>query len=651
MATKNLDGYKLGVVLDASGAAKGISALKDADKQATKTYSSLQNLSKNFKLGLAEKFQSELKQVEGLSRSSALGNILGRTVGQGMTDGLSSVFNAKTLGSIIGTAIAPGVGTVAGSIAGSAIDAAISKISGPLLAQIQNGIELNKQLEIAKLHFTSFTGSEKEATAHLDELRRLARDAGLDLPQLLQADQRLEEFNDDVRLSALELRAAADQSAKFFGSQQGFDNIANALGLIAEKGELTSKTLMKLQKSGIHVEQYLSEALGLSPAKIKELIAQGRLRGDVAAKIIAAGIEVHAGGYAQRVANNTLEGRQRQNQALQNDLAATGTEAAAGGMRDMYALANSLLASNQAQELVKFINDAAQGVILSTERAVKTGYDFSSGVVQGIVSGDVLGSLKSAAGTVGNTVIDELKSLWDIHSPSGVGKELGGNFVEGLHDGLVDRTSQGFDKWATALEKAGGDAFIKGVEGIAKRLGVDPSWLLNVMAFESSLNAHAANPTSSGRGLIQFMNPTARRMGLSGSDAFTHMSAMQQLPFVEKYFAPFAGDAQPGRRLLRSRRGPRRGAQRRALPRRLARVQREPRVGREPRRGHHVGRDRRARGEPRPLHEPRLHRKRSAGLAGQPRARLRRRGRFLRRRRRLSQPRHRAICRLERSGP
>src|SRR5205807_988825 len=93
-------------------------------------------------------------------------------------------------------------------------------------------------------------------------------------------------------------------------------------------------------------------------------------------------------------------------------------------------------------------------------------------------------------------------------------------------------------------ERAGGDAFIKGVEDIAKRLGVDPSWLLNIMAFESGFNAHAANRESLARGLIQFMNPTARALGFGGknpSNAFLGMSAMEQLPYVERYFAPFAG--------------------------------------------------------------------------------------------------------------
>jgi tape measure domain-containing protein len=544
MATKSLDGYKLSVVFDASGTSKGIAALKDADRLAGKTWTSFQKLSGGVRFGLADKFKSEIKEIEklaGTARINAVGQQLGSTLGDGLKNGIGSIFTASNLGKLIGTAVAPGVGTVVGGMIGSAVDSALEKISGPLMEKIQRGIELNKQLELAQLHYTAFTGSEKEATRHLGELKKLARDAGLDLPMLLTADQRLEEFNNDVKLSELELRAAADAAAAFGSGADGMNSIASALGLIAEKGELSSKTMLKLQKQGIHVSKYLAEGLGLSEKKVKQLIKDNRLNGDVAAQIISEGIEVHKGGFAQRVANETLSGRERQNAALQDSLAQRGTVNVTGGLKDMYGLTNSLLASGAADSGVAFIDRAAGGVIGATKQAVSAGYNFSAGVVQGIASGDALNAIKGAVGSLADTAIGTLKQLWDIHSPSGKGKELGDNFVEGVEFGLVDRTSKGFGRWSQALEKAGGDAFIQGVEKIAQRLGVQPAWLLNVMAFESGLNAHAANKTSSARGLIQFMNPTAKGLGLSGSNAFLGMSGVEQLKYVERYYAPFAG--------------------------------------------------------------------------------------------------------------
>jgi hypothetical protein len=437
LAQKTLDAYKLGVILDASGAAKGVSALKDADKAATKTYSSLTQLSKSFKFALADKFKSELKEVENLSRSSGVGKVLGGIIGDGLKNGISSVFTAANLGKLIGTAIAPGVGTVVGTVVGSGVDAALEKISGPLMNQIQRGVELNKQLELTQLHYTAFTGSEKDAIAHLDALKKLSVSAGLDLPMLLTADQRLEEFNDDVKLSELELRAAADAAAKFGSGAEGFNSVANALGLIAERGELSSKTLVKLYKQGINVPQYLSEALGLSEKKVKELIAKNQLRGDVAARLIAEGIEVHSGGYAQRVANTTLAGQEARFAALQDSLAQRGTVNAAGALRDVYGLGNALLGSSQAGQVVDFLNNAAGGVISATKRAVSAGYDFTAGVVQGIASGDALNAIKNSVTSVADTAIGTFKSVLGIQSPSRVtAEQIGVPMAEGVVAGF-----------------------------------------------------------------------------------------------------------------------------------------------------------------------------------------------------------------------
>lgn len=446
MATKNLDAYQLGVVLDASGATKGISALGQADKAATKLDGTLLKLSKGFKVGIADAFEKELKAAEKMAaggRASALGNQLGSIVGQGLQNGIGSVFTASNLGKLIGTAIAPGVGTVVGSVIGSGVDAALEKISGPLMASIQRGIELNKQLELAKLHYTAFTGSEKEADAHLDALKKLSREAGLDFPQLLVADQRLEEFNDNVKLSELELRAAADAAAKFGSGSEGFNSIANALGLIAERGELSSKNLLKLYKQGINAPQYIAEALGVSEKKAKELIAKNKLRGDVAAQIIAEGIEVHSGGYAQKVANTTLAGREAQFSALQDSLAQRGTANLTGGLKDVYGLGNSILASSQAGEVVDFLNRASGGILGATKTTVQAallaGSDVTKGIVQGLASGDALNALKQGITSIADTALGTFKSVLGIQSPSQVTNEqIGVPMAQGVVVGFED---------------------------------------------------------------------------------------------------------------------------------------------------------------------------------------------------------------------
>lgn len=106
---------------------------------------------------------------------------------------------------------------------------------------------------------------------------------------------------------------------------------------------------------------------------------------------------------------------------------------------------------------------------------------------------------------------------------------------------VVNRASVGFKKWAKQIEAAGGEAFIKAVEEMSGRLGIDPNKLMNVMAFESGFRASAKNPGSSGSGLIQFMGGKKGSAAALGTtvEELRGMSAIEQLKYVEAYFKQF----------------------------------------------------------------------------------------------------------------
>ena len=80
------------------------------------------------------------------------------------------------------------------------------------------------------------------------------------------------------------------------------------------------------------------------------------------------------------------------------------------------------------------------------------------------------------------------------------------------------------------------------LQTIAKRLRIEPAWLLNVMASESLLDPTARNglPGQTATGLLQFIEKTAQRMGTT-TEAIKRMSSVEQLRLVEKYLTPFRG--------------------------------------------------------------------------------------------------------------
>lgn len=80
----------------------------------------------------------------------------------------------------------------------------------------------------------------------------------------------------------------------------------------------------------------------------------------------------------------------------------------------------------------------------------------------------------------------------------------------------------------------------------AARLGVAYQDLYNLIKFESGFNPQAKNPNSSARGLIQFIDSTAKSLGYKDSADLVskHPTISSQLPVVEQYlkqFAPFSG--------------------------------------------------------------------------------------------------------------
>ncbi|HXH79858.1 peptidoglycan-binding domain-containing protein [Nocardioides sp.] len=82
--------------------------------------------------------------------------------------------------------------------------------------------------------------------------------------------------------------------------------------------------------------------------------------------------------------------------------------------------------------------------------------------------------------------------------------------------------------------------FLRGVEGVAQRLGTKPEHLLTAMSYESGFDPRADNPKSSAFGLIQFMDDTRAGLGVT-QEQLSRMTATEQLPYVEKYFEHHRG--------------------------------------------------------------------------------------------------------------
>jgi hypothetical protein len=84
------------------------------------------------------------------------------------------------------------------------------------------------------------------------------------------------------------------------------------------------------------------------------------------------------------------------------------------------------------------------------------------------------------------------------------------------------------------------DSFFTAGDDMAARLGMDFPSLLLAMNFEAKgIRADAVNPSSGASGLIQLMPARLAGVGFTGGPAaFRALSAYEQLPYIERYFAP-----------------------------------------------------------------------------------------------------------------
>jgi tape measure domain-containing protein len=404
----------------------------------------------------------------------------------------------------------------AGGFGFSGIFSMIEKAGAGLADMVKGGVALSQQIERSTVLFTTFTGSAKGASDHVRDLQKFSMETGIELPQLLTASERLQVFGFNTKQVTGLLHAAADQAAVFGNSSGTFDRIAQALGMMAEKGAVANRQITMLERQGVPAMKYLAAATGLSVKELKELENAGKLKGDVAARLIGEGIERRYGGQAQKLAQTTGYGLQ---DATTNALAlqaARGTRSLTEEIKMAYADAFSSLSGDGAGAFADNINKFTGGVfsfINTSIKALATG-DFK-GLLEGIGKDavdslwggftSVGGKLLDAGKQAGNYLESGVRNALDQHSPSKVmfdlgfdaGASLNAGFMAALKggkDGGVDSTLKEF------LERASQDPRVKAMfEALRIAEGGRPDVVVGGKRFDTNNPAH---PGSYGMGMM-----------------------------------------------------------------------------------------------------------------------------------------------------
>jgi len=446
MATRNIQAFRLRseLIVDAS---KHHAEYAKAEKEVNQYGSTVKKTA---------------KEVGEAFKGADAGRKWGADFGSGAVASITGSIKSlgTTLGSIIGTAIAPGIGTAVGSTIGSGLDAALEKVSGPMLELVKGGIQLNKEIERTTVEFTTFAGSEKQAIAYLEDLKKLSIETGTSFSWVMETSEHIYDLTGNLELTNKILKASIDHAADFGGKAETIGAVAEQLGLIAEKGSLASRELNKLYKLGIDARKYLAEATGHSLKEIDRLMKADRLRGDVAAKLIAEGLEREKGGFAARIAATTTYGKEMTAQNLLQIRSQEATKKFTEGLGDMYGEMSRILASPQAKDFVAYLDKFAGTLVDWTKKGIQAGVSIGGGIAEGLISGQTLSDLGSSFKKLGSWTTTTLKELFEAKSPSELmAREVGVPLGQGLGVGLV----RGLGNF---IKGEGGDALVDTLRGL-----------------------------------------------------------------------------------------------------------------------------------------------------------------------------------------
>ncbi|HEY0098380.1 MAG TPA: tape measure protein [Pyrinomonadaceae bacterium] len=481
---KKLDLYKLGVVVEVNGQ-KSLATLQQVEKQSNSV-------------------QTSFKGLRG-----EIGSLKASLTGGGSGGDGGGLFGAISSG----LQLLPGLNILA---------AGVGKVTDVMKSGVKIGFDYNRVMEEAQIGFEVMMKSRTKATQHLKQLDGLTLKSPFDLEVLIKGSELAQAFRFKTAEIQRLLLTTGDASR---GVQEKFEGIITALGQIKTKGKLSFEEMNQLVERGVPAWDYLADEIAKVDKNIARLTGdkrtgavqkmaeRGLISSSGAIEALLRGMEADFGGIGERVSNETASGLESQMRDATRRVVGAGTKGLYGGYKELLRTGIATVSSDTVTGLANSLGG-------NSERLIGAGVGIAKNLFQGFTD------------------------YMEIQSPSRRMARAGADTVEGLENGLVDRTSRGFDRWSKALANAGGEAFIKAVEEISARLGIDPAWMLNVMAFESGISAKAANKGSSARGLIQFMNRTARGLGLNNSNQFLGMDAMQQLRYVERYFKPYAGKMQ-----------------------------------------------------------------------------------------------------------
>ena len=219
----------------------------------------------------------------------------------------SSALSGATSGAAIGTAIAPGVGTAVGALAGGVIGLAqggtqvfeqkdeafksyVQESTENALAKqtemLSTGSAIAAQRETDQISFNTLFGSADIASQFLSELRTAAARTPFEYNDLTGMSKILNTYGYDENHILPTLEIVGDAGAALGMVVQDMSEVATAIGRMNASGKTTLEYINPLQERGVDAVGALANHYEVSKGDIYEMISDGEIAGEEAARVI-----------------------------------------------------------------------------------------------------------------------------------------------------------------------------------------------------------------------------------------------------------------------------------------------------------------------------------------------------------------------------
>lgn len=303
---------------DYENARRNLALVADNAKQAEKDIRSLTNAVSKAE-NRAGSVGKNSNMLSSIAESGAVG-IVGNTISDIATTWIgsmhggeagtlaSSSLSSAAIGAAIGTAIAPGLGTAVGAIGGAVLgyvqgqntifenkdesfkgyyQEAYNDALNTQNDSLSSGIEIAATREINKISFSTLLGGDSNADEYLSELTKFAEDTPFEYDDLTKTSKTLLAYNYKQNEILPLLEKVGNAGSALSWNKDDMTWVATALGRMQTTGKTTLEYLNPLLERGINVWSYLSEASGKTERQVQEMVSDGLVPGEQAAKAIA----------------------------------------------------------------------------------------------------------------------------------------------------------------------------------------------------------------------------------------------------------------------------------------------------------------------------------------------------------------------------